>query len=211
MSNKKYYKTVSQQNDNVLVMEIDYDRGGGVLFDLINLTTRELQSGESFDSAFEILKYEYEDLVRTYFIKLGDKLSSLSECDKEITEESFNKAMESITDDMLEKEWRKENEEFDETLGLEKVWERGEEDKLSTLGYGAEEEKTFEPKVAFTLVHKDIQINGFTERTLIELINFISSVKKNYKHMLIKNVDGEIYAMADAKVVHEASFEFEEI
>jgi hypothetical protein len=173
MSNKKYYKTVSQKNDNVLAMEFDYDNGGGVLFDLVNLTTRELVSGEEFENVFEISEYEYEDLVRAYFIKLGDTLASYAGGGS--SEKEFNNAMGIIVDDILKKE----------------------------------EEKPFEPKTAFSLMHSDLQVGGFSERTTLELIQFIGDIKKNYKHMLIKNVDGEIVAMVDAKTVFEASFEFE--
>ena len=102
MSNKKYYKTVSQKNDNVLAMEFDYDNGGGVLFDLVNLTTRELVSGEEFENVFEISEYEYTDLVRSYFIRLGDTLASWT--GGEASEEEFNDAMGIIVDDILEKE-----------------------------------------------------------------------------------------------------------
>jgi hypothetical protein len=173
MSNKRYYKTVSQKNDNVLAMEFDYDHGGGVLFDLINLTSRELHSGEEFESVHEITKYEYEDLVRAYFIKLGDTLASGT--GGGTSEEEFNDAMGLIVEDILE----------------------------------PEKEKPFEPKTAFSLMHKDIQVGGFSERTTMELISFISILKENGYYMLIKNIDGEIVAMIDAKTVVEASFEFE--
>jgi hypothetical protein len=158
-------------------MEFDYNHGGGVLFDLINLTTRELHSGEEFEEVFEISKYEYEDLVRTYFIKLGDKLASWAGGNEEVTEESFNKAMEVITDDILEKE----------------------------------KEKPFEPKTAFTLIHPNIVVNGFTDRTTLELIEFINTLKDSGYYMLIKNIDGDIISYVDEKTVLEASFEFEEI
>jgi hypothetical protein len=158
-------------------MEFDYDSGGGVLFDLVNLTTRELVSGEAFENVFQISEDEYADLVRTYFIKLGDKLASWSEDKRDvITEEEFNEAMKVITDDILEKE----------------------------------KEETFEPKTAFSLMHKDIQVGGFSERTTLELIAFIHELKMNEQHMLIKNIDGEIVAMIDYQTVLESSFEFEE-
>jgi hypothetical protein len=73
-----------------------------------------------------------------------------------------------------------------------------------------EADKKFEPKVAFSLMHKDIQVGGFSERTTLELIAFIHELKMNEQHMLIKNIDGEIVAMIDYQTVLESSFEFEE-
>jgi len=132
-----------------------------------------------------------------YFLKLGIELSRGNEkivrefeSMEEANAQALKEAFESVTPEKLA-----EMCEMRETY----------ESKMNE----PEDEKTFKPKVAFTLIHKDIQINGFTERTLPELINFISEAKKNYNHMLIKDVDGEIFAMADARVVHEASFEFE--
>ena len=71
------------------------------------------------------------------------------------------------------------------------------------------EKAVFEPKTAFSLMHKDIQVGGFSERTTLELIEFINTLKDCGYHMLIKNIDGEIVAMIDAKTVAESSFEFE--
>tara|TARA_R110002051_G_scaffold322875_1_gene414759 strand:+ start:881 stop:1387 length:507 start_codon:yes stop_codon:yes gene_type:complete len=167
----KYYKTVSQRNENVLILEVDDKNGGGVLFDLVNLINRELESGERFNEAFEISANEYQGLVITYFIKLGDRLSTY---DHKI--------------------------EFDL------------QDYKAQLTNNAEvPSKMFDPKVSFELIHKDVQVGGFSERTTLELINFINDVKNSGKHMLIKNIDGEITFMVDSQTVFESSFEFKEI
>ena len=194
---KTYYKTVSNQNDNTSILEFDNEVGGGVLFDLVNLESRVLISGEVFPELYEIGEYEFAALAEMYFLKLGIELSRGNEkivrefeSMEEANAQALKEAFESVTPEKLA-----EMCEMRETY----------ESKMNE----PEDEKTFKPKVAFTLIHKDIQINGFTERTLPELINFISEAKKNYNHMLIKDVDGEIFAMADARVVHEASFEFE--
>tara|TARA_R110002020_G_scaffold392352_4_gene602629 strand:+ start:305 stop:838 length:534 start_codon:yes stop_codon:yes gene_type:complete len=72
-------------------------------------------------------------------------------------------------------------------------------------------DKTFNPKTSFSLMHVDLQVPGFTEKTTMELVDFILEAKANHEPILITDMNGKIVSLVDSKTVSEASFEFQEL
>ena len=71
MSKKKYYKTVTTSNENHLAIEMDEDKPGGVLLDLLSLEMRILEAGEYFPEVFEITKEEFSGLSDLFYLRIG--------------------------------------------------------------------------------------------------------------------------------------------
>ena len=69
----------------------------------------------------------------------------------------------------------------------------------------------FNPKTSFSLILSDLKVDGFTERTTVELVNFILESKRDFKPMIIKDANGQIVALIDKNTVNEASFRFQKL
>jgi hypothetical protein len=191
-STKLYYEKRSIGTHDGIpthIIEFDQHEGTGVEYDLFELSVRGYQVGDIINGVYSITEEKYKRFKGLFDEKFTASIwDSYEDEDKVI---------------------------FDEAAKLAEVFDTFKDDTDFWKAVGdlveVDEEKVFTPKTEFSVMHADLQVGGYSERTTSELIQFLCDTKADNQHLLIYNSEGEISAMIDSKTLRESSFEFKAI